>query len=368
MVFKVFGAEDTTARLDVWPQWRGPQATGSAQDADPPVTWAENKNVRWKVLIPGTGHSSPIVWKDRVFVTTAVSTGKTADPALVTAVENATPKFHRRSARIPRNMQQFTVIALDRRNGSVLWRKTVCERVPHAGTHADGSWASSSPVTDGERVYAYFGSHGLYALDMAGNLQWEKQFAPLKIKANFGGGSSPVLSGNSLILIQDQEGPSWIVALDKTTGKEIWKVQRDEATSWATPLVLEYNGRRQVFTSGTTRMRSYDVASGALLWEAEGMTKNAIPCPVADKGIVFCTTGFRGSALSAIRLDKAKGNLKDRPEALVWSRNKDTPYVPSPLLYNGLLYFLKVSSGALTCVDAATGSEHYSNRKLEGIR
>jgi outer membrane protein assembly factor BamB len=172
-----------------------------------------------------------------------------------------------------------------------------------------------------------------------------------------------------LVLSQDQEGPSFIVALDKKTGKEMWKVDRDERTSWATPLVVEHNGRRQVVTSATTRMRGYDAASGALLWEATGMTGNVVPCPVADKGIVFCMSGFRGSALAAIRLDDARGDIAGKPEALAWSRQEDTPYVPSPLLYDGLLYFLKVNKGILTCVDAATGKPHYGgSRELEGIR
>ena len=362
------GEEGTRAGPQAWPQWRGPLATGAALDANPPVTWDEDKNVRWKVPIPGRGHSSPIVWENRIFVTTAVRTEKTADPETVKAVEAATPGFHRGSARMPRNVHQFTVIALDRRDGSVLWKRTVCEKAPHAGTHADGSWASGSPVTDGERVYAYFGSSGLYALDLAGNLQWEQQFGHLRTKANFGEGTSPVLCGDTLILSQDQEGQSFIVALDKRTGKEIWKVQRDEATSWATPLVVEHKGRHQVITSATRRMRSYDAASGALLWEAAGMTGNVVPCPVADKGVVVCMSGFRGSALAAIRLDEAKGDIAGKPEALAWSRREGTPYVPSPLLYGGLLYFLKVNGGVLTCVDVATGRTQFGNRQLEGVR
>jgi len=363
------GKEGAGVRPEVWPQWRGPLATGVAPEASPPVEWAEDKNIRWKVPLPGRGHSSPIVWGDRIFVTTAVRTERTVDPETVKAVEAATPEFHRRRARMPRNVLQFAVIALDRRDGSVLWKRTVCEKAPHAATHAHGSWASGSPVTDGERVYAYFGSYGLYAFDMEGNHSWEKQFGPLKMKANFGEGTSPVLCGDMLILSQDQEGSSFIVALDKKTGKEIWKVDRDEATSWATPLVVEHNGRRQVVTSATKRMRGYDAASGALLWEATGMTGNVIPCPVADKGLVFCMSGFRGSALAAIRLDEARGDIVGEPEALAWSRREDTPYVPSPLLYDGLLYFLKGNRGTLTCVDAATGKVHYEgSRRLEGIR
>jgi outer membrane protein assembly factor BamB len=301
-------------------------------------------------------------------LTTAVETDKAADPDKVKAVEAATPEFHRRSARMPGNVVQFLVIALDRKDGSVLWNRTVCERAPFAATHGDGSWASGSPTTDGERLYAYFGSYGLYAFDLEGNLKWDKHFGPLKMKANFGEGTSPVLCGDLLIVSQDQEGPSFIVAFDKKTGEEKWRVERDEATAWSTPLVVEHSGRRQVVTSATKRIRSYAAATGELLWQATGMTANAIPCPVADKGLVFCTSGFRGSSLMAIRLAVAKGDITEKPEALAWSRDEDTPYVPSPLLFNGYLYFLKMNNGLLTCVDAATGKEHYAGQKLEGIR
>jgi len=364
----VSGEENADATSGVWPQWRGPTATGVEKDADPPVEWGEDRNVRWKVPIPGAGHSSPIVWKDRIFLTTTVETGKTADPEKVKAVEAETPAFHRGTAHMPRKVLQFVVIALNRSDGSVLWQRTVHEETPHAATHADGSWASGSPVTDGERVYAYFGSYGLYALDMDGNPQWEKQFGRFTVRANFGEGTSPVLCGEMLILSQDQEGPSFITALDRKTGAEKWRVARDEVTSWSTPLVVEHNGQRQIVTSATKRMRSYDAVSGALLWEASGMTGNVIPSPVADKETVFCMSGFRGSALRAIRLDAAKGDITDKPEAIAWSRKKGTPYVSSPLLVDGLLYYLEANRGILTCVDAATGGVRYEGQKLEGVQ
>ena len=351
-----------------WPQWRGPFATGVAPDADPPVEWSENRNIRWKAAIPGRGLSSPIVWKDRIFLTTTIETAKEVDAEKVKTVESETPAFHRRRARLPRKVLQFVVMALKRSDGSVLWKRTVCESAPHSATHADGSWASGSPVTDGERVYAYFGSYGLYAFDMDGKLEWEKRLGLFKMKANFGEGASPVLCGDMLILSQDQEGPSFIVALDRKTGKEQWKLTRDEATSWATPLVVESEGRRQVIAAATKRIRGYDAASGKLLWESAGMTGNVVPSPVAGGGIVYCMSGFRGSALMAIRLAAAKGDVASKPEAIAWSKKKDTPYVPSPLLYKGLLYYGKSNAGALTCADAATGKVHYGSRRLEGVK
>lgn len=367
LISAAFGQEAADESRSAWAQWRGPLASGVALKADPPLEWAETKNIRWKVPIPGRGHSSPIVWKDRIFLTTAIETEKRVDEEKVKAVETGTPAFHRADARMPRNVLQFVVLALRRSDGSVLWKQTVCEEAPHAATHADGSWGSGSPVTDGERVYAYFGSYGLYALDMDGNRKWEKRFGRFKMKANFGEGTSPVVCRDKLVLNQDQEGSSFLVALDRETGQERWKVARDEETSWSTPLVIDHDGRRQVITSATKRIRGYDAASGALLWEAAGMTGNVIPCPVADNGIVYCMSGFRGSALMAIRLAAAKGDITAKPEAIAWSSQKDTPYVPSPLLYDGLLYYAKVNTGALTCADAATGKVQYGSQPLEGI-
>ena len=350
-----------------WGQWRGPLATGVAPDADPAVTWSEGANVLWKAAIPGLGHSSPIISGNRVFLTSALETEKAADPERVKAVEAETPGFHRRGARLPKKSVQFTVVALDRANGSTLWRKQVHEQVPHAATHGDGSWASGSPVTDGARLYAYFGSYGLYAFDLAGNMLWSKQFGPLKIKANFGEGTSPVLCGDLLIVSQDQEGPSFVVAFDKQTGRERWRVDRGEATSWSTPLVVEHAGQRQVVVSATKRIRAYAPATGELLWEMGGMTGNVIPCPVSYRGLVICMSGFRGNALLAIRLGQAKGDVTEKPEAIAWSRGKSTPYVPSPLLYDGLLYYLKANNGSLTCADAVTGEEHYTGQDLGDI-
>jgi outer membrane protein assembly factor BamB len=203
---------------------------------------------------------------------------------------------------------------------------------------------------------------------MDGNPKWEKQFGFFKMKANFGEGTSPVLCGDLLILNQDQEGPSFIVALDRKTGEEKWKLARDEKTSWSAPLVVEFDGRKQIVTAATKRIRSYDATSGKLLWEAGGMTGNVIPSPVAEKGIVYCMSGFRGSALMAVRLAAAKGDVTSKPQAFAWSAKENTPYVPSPLLYNGLLYYSKGNAGALTCADATTGKVHYGSQKLQGIK
>ena len=323
-----------------WPQWRGPLHTGEATLGNPPVEWSEDKNVRWKVEVPGLGKSTPVVWNDLVFVTTAVPTGA------------------------PLNLE-YVVQAHNRADGKLRWRKVVKVQAPHEGTHKDGSYASGSALTDGERVYAFFGSRGLFALDLKGNLVWEKQFGAMRTRLSFGEGASPVLHGNALGVNWDHEDQDFLVALDKKTGKELWRTERDEPTSWSTPIVVTHAGREQVIVNATNRVRGYDLATGKVLWEAGGMTTNVIPSPVHADGTVYVTSGFRGNALMAVRLAEARGDVTDKP-AIAWKYDRDTPYVPSPLLYRGGLYFLKTNSAVLTRIDVATGKPDYTQR-LEGL-
>jgi outer membrane protein assembly factor BamB len=347
-----------------WPAWRGPSATGEAPSARPPVEWSETKNVRWKVPVPGRGQSSPVVWGDLVFVTAAVPTDKPVPPRPAPPAPASGVRVHPEVSR-DEKIQAFTVFAVGRKDGQVKWSRVVREALPHEGTHKDGSLASGSVTADGERVVASFGSYGLYCLDHKGKVLWEKQIGAMKIKLAFGEGSSPVLHGDRVILNWDHEGPSFTAVFDAKTGKELWRKERDERTSWSTPLVVAAGTRKQVVISATKRVRSYDLDTGELLWEAGGMTDNAIPSPVAADGLVYLTSGFRGSNLLAVRLAEAKGSLEG-PPAIAWSYDKDTPYVPSPLLYKGALYFLKGNSAILTRLDARTGEKQYSER-IEGI-
>lgn len=362
MVFSLWccvtwAADAAGGQVSGWPAWRGPLGTGASPDAFPPLRWDEKTNIRWKTGIPGRGVSTPIVWGDRVFLTTAVETEKAVDPEAVKRAEAETPDFVRKSGGIlPSKVVHFTVLALQRSDGRVLWKQIVCEEAPHEGTHADGSWASGSAVTDGERLYVYFGSYGLYCFDLDGKKIWEKQLGRFKMKARFGEGVSPVLCGEQVLVNQDQEGPGFLAAFDRRSGRETWRVARDEVTSWATPLVLERDGKRQIVVSASKKIRSYDASNGATLWEVGGMTANVIPSPVADAERVYCMSGFRGNALLAIRLAGATGDLTDKAAALAWKRDKDTPYVPSPLLTDGRLYYFKANDAALSCVDAATGN------------
>ena len=347
-----------------WHQWRGPEASGVAPHGDPPIEWNENKNVRWKIDIPGQGHATPIVWDDTVFVTSAIKTDQQVELEQIEVPQRRRGRRGRSAA--PSSVHQFVIFAINRSDGSIRWQQIAREEVPHEGTHQTGSWAANSPVTDGEHVYAYFGSRGLYCYDMGGNLQWEKDLGDMYTRRSFGEGSSPVLYGDVIVINWDHEGDSFIVALDKRTGEELWKVDRDEVTSWATPIVVEHNGIPQVVVSATHRTRGYDLATGKTLWECGGMTANTIPSPVTANGIVYVTSGFRGNALQAIRLADAEGDITGAA-AVVWEYGRDTPYVPSPLLYGDTLYFLKHNRGMLSAFNASTGEAYYGPERLEGI-
>jgi len=337
-----------------WPHWRGPQATGVSPTGAPPMKWDENKNVRWKTVLPGKGHATPIIWGDTIFVTTAIPTDR--------EIENP----EKGGAISPTHFLKFELMALDRETGSILWQRTAREQGPHEGTHATATWASNSPVTDGNYVYAHFGSFGLYCYDMNGNLVWEKDLGDMSVRLTFGEGSSPVLHGDKIVILWDHQGQSFIVALNKKTGEELWKVDRDEETSWSSPIVVEHGGRTQVITSATNRTRSYDLETGNLIWDTSGVTLNAIPSPVASEDLVFVMSGFRGNILQAIRFGSAKGDITDSKN-IAWEHDRDTPYVPSPLLYGNILYFLKSNSGVLSCFDATTGKSHYGPKRLEGL-
>ena len=350
-----------------WHHWRGPHATGAAIDANPPTTWSETENIRWKVAIPGMGHAAPIIWEDKIFIQTAIK-GEVPKEEQKADDDNPFSGFfqERRGRGGVAEMYKFDLIALNRSNGDILWQKTLKEIAPHEGTHQDASFASNSPVTDGEFVYAYFGSRGLYCVDMMGNVKWEKDIGTMYKRNTFGEGSCPALYENTLVILQDHERASFITALDKRTGDVLWKTDRDERTTWSSPIIVEYNGKAQVITTGTNRVRSYDLETGELVWDGDGLTANSIPSPVAAGEYVYLMSGFRGSDLQAIHLAQATGDISDS-EAIVWRYNRDTPYVPSPLLYKGVIYFLKSNNGILTAFNVETGQAYYGPQRLQGV-
>jgi outer membrane protein assembly factor BamB len=237
--------------------------------------------------------------------------------------------------------------------------------VPHEGHHRDHGFASASPVTDGEHVYAWFGSRGMHAYDFSGKLKWSKRFGQMQTRNSFGEGSSPALHGDTLVILWDHEGDDFITAVNKKTGEELWRQPRSEGTSWTTPVIITHNGVTQVLVNGTGRIRSYALADGKLLWECGGMTRNVIPSPVVDADSAYFISGFQGAALLAIKLG-GSGDLTGT-EFVRWSHNKSTPYVPSPLLYEGNLYFLAGNNATLSCFDTKTGKAHYEATRLEGV-
>ncbi len=337
-----------SALADHWAHWRGPTGNGVAPSAEPPLSWSDTENVQWKVPIPGLGSGSPVVWEDQVFVVTAVPVEPNARPNAQTELE-------------------FQILCFDRNDGRLRWKQTATTGTPHEGTHSNNSYASASPCTDGRHVYAHFGSRGLYCYTMEGELKWKRDdFGKMATRGEFGEGSSPTLAGEKILVPWDHKGPSALYALNKSTGETVWKAPRDEPSCWATPLVVEHAGQQQVVMNGDNAARAYDLETGEELWRCGGQTTRPVASAVAGDGLVFIGSGFQGSFLGAFR-PNGRGDIEGT-DAVVWTIDRNTPDVASPLLSSGRLYFYKGKSGLLTCVDAATGTPHYTTARLPGIR
>ena len=352
-----------------WPQWRGPFFNGMAR-GDAPTVWSDTQNIKWKADIPGRGHSTPVIWGDKIFLTTAIPTGKPA--AIPPASAAPSPSSGQPPAGTgrrsngdpsPQPEQRFEVLCLDRKTGKLLWQRTARVASPHEGYHRMyGSFASNSPVTDGKYVYASFGSRGVYCYDFDGKLIWEKDLGvQMRMRLGFGEGTAPLLLPDRLILIFDHEAGSFLVSLDKRTGKELWRVSRDEISSWSTPLAIEHAGRKQVVVTGTTRVRSYDPENGKVVWEAAGLGANTIPVPVFQNGIVYVMSGFRDPRLMAIKLGK-EGDLSGS-DSIVWSQTRGLAYTTSPVLYDNKLYVV-TDNGMISAFNATTGEPHYAQVRL----
>lgn len=344
-----------------WNQWRGPLGTGFAPFGHPPTKWDDKTNIRWKAEIPGKGSATPIIWGERVFVLTAVKTDRVADAGSLPKVD---PKFEVKT-KAPTNYYQFLVLCFDRETGKERWRQVATEQVPHEGMHPSHSYAAGSPVTDGRFLYASFGSRGIYCYDLDGKLQWKRDLGLMHTRLGWGEGTSPALHGDTLVVNWDQEADSYIVALDARTGKTRWKKDRDEKTSWATPLIVEHKGRAQVIISATNFVRSYDLSTGDLIWQCAGQTVNVIPSPVLYGDHVICMSGYRGYMACAVPLD-SKGDVTTSAKFL-WKYDKGTPYVPSPLLVGDRLYFTQQNNPLLTCLDVKTGKPLIDRERLPGI-
>ena len=337
-----------------WNQWRGPLGTGVAPDAQPPVEWSNDKNIRWKTPLPGRGHSSPVLGADHVFVTTAIPVGPKLPPRM-----SGRPGEH---DNLPIDSKyQFVVMAVDRHQGTILWKRVVREAVPLEAGHTTGSLATASPVTDGKFVYAYFGAQGVYCLDLRGNLVWERDFGPMHTKHGHGHGASPALYGDSLVVNWDHEDGSFLVVLDKRTGKNLWRRDRQEDTSWSSPIVIVRKDRQgvdrpQVVVCGTNRVCGYDLKSGDVLWQCAGMSSNVVATPVYGNDMLYVGSSYEKKILMAINLQGAQGDLTNTKH-MAWTRIRGTPYVPSMLLYDDALYFLTHYQNLMTRVDGPSGKD-----------
>lgn len=383
-----------------WPTWRGPLVNGTAPTGNPPVKWSEKENIKWKIDLPGEGSSTPVIWGDKMFFQVSIDTGEkgvapkapevkpppmsSGRPSRAMPPGKGRPQPSRvkgrsakgrsgskgggfsMSSKPPTTVLTFDLVCLDRKTGKLLWQTPATKAVPHEGHHRDHGFASYSPVTDGKYVWANFGSRGMHCFTIDGDLKWSAKLPLLVTRAGFGEGSSPAIAGDAVIVVSDHEGDSFIFAFDKLTGKPLWKKARDERTTWITPVVVEVDGRTEVIVSATNFIRSYDAKTGDIIWQCSGQTDNVIPCPVIGFGMVFCTSGYRGNSLQAIELGR-KGDLSGT-DAVRWSINKTTPYVPSPLLYGDKIYFGSSNKPMLSCYDAKTGKANFVGQDLEGMR
>lgn len=344
-----------------WHQWRGPETTGISRTAAPPTVWSEDKNIQWKVEIDGAGSSTPIIWKDQVFILTAINTGK-VNPSLPKPADQPDRVF---GIKFPNTHYQFVTICLNRDTGEEVWRKVGSEHIPHEGHHNDADFASASPFTDGKQLYCWFGSAGLFVYDLDGNEIWSRDLGKAHVGASLGEGCSPVVHEGRIVIVRDHSRQSTIEVLDAETGATLWKKDRDEGNAWATPQIIEHSGRTQVVTAASNLVRSYDLENGELIWQSSGLTGNVIPAPIVEGGHIICMSGYKGHSVMAFPLS-SQGDISDSSQAL-WTHDRGTPYIPSPVLYDGMLYFTQSNRAILTCIDSQTGEVILDRTRLPEI-
>lgn len=372
-VFVLAGAQ--VHAQERWPQFRGPQARGisaesistdgSASDSKLPDQWTATDNIAWKKDIPGRGWSSPVVWDRKVFLTTVVNS-EAYEPA-------KKGLYFGGERKPPTSVHQWKVLCLDLESGEVLWEKQVHEGVPKSSIHIKSSFASETPATDGKRVYCCFGSLGIFCLDFEGNQIWRYDLEALPTRLGWGAAASPVLHEGRLYLCNDNEKTSYLVCLDAQTGKEIWKVAREEKSNWSTPFVWTNPTRTEIVTAGTGQVRSYDL-QGNLLWSLKGMSSITIATPYQADGLLYVTSGYVADQTRPIYAIKpgASGDISlsegiTSSESIAWSIPKGAPYNPSTLVYHGRLYVL-YDAGLFACYDSATGKEIYSRQRIPNGR
>lgn len=346
---------------DSWPQFRGVAARGVVEDPALPMRWSQTENVAWAAEVPGLGWSSPIVWGDLVIVTSVVSEG---------VVEAPRTGFYFGGERpAPADPHRWMVYAYDVESGALAWEREVFRGVPGTSRHLKNTYASETPVTDGRHIYAYFGNVGLFCLDMAGRVLWSRTIDPVATRSGWGTAASPVLHGDRLYLVNDNDDQSYLLALSKETGAEVWRVDRDEGTNWSTPYVWDNELRTELVTTGTDKVRSYDL-DGRLLWELTGLSSITIPTPFSDFGLLYIGSGYIGDRqrpVFAIR-PGARGDLTVHDDSaldehIAWYQPQAAPYNPSPVVY-GDFYYTLLDRGFFTCHDARTGEEVYGRQRI----
>ncbi len=346
-----------------WPQFRGPDSAGVSEESGLPDRWSISENIVWRTEIPGRGWSCPIVWGDRIIITTVISEGQEEE-----AKKGIYPVIGDRS-KPSKNRRRWVVLCFDLETGDLNWEREVHSGFPDWPRHIKNSYASETPCTDGERVYAYFGNVGMFAFSLDGAPLWDRRWDRHKTRGGWGSAASPIVHLGKVYLVNDNQEHSFIEAMDCATGKTVWKIDRNERSNWSTPFIWENQKRTEIITPGTGKVRSYDL-SGNLLWELTGMSSITIPTPVSGHGMVYVSSGFNGSRLRpvyAIRsgasgdISLRKGESSNR--FIVWSQPRAAAYNLSPLLMGGQIYVL-LDRGTLASWDARTGAEIYSFQKI----
>jgi outer membrane protein assembly factor BamB len=344
-----------------WAQWRGPEGQGISPETGLPTVWSATQNVKWKTPIPGRGHSSPIVWGERIFLTTSLEGEVIADAKPVKHTLEGETFVHPDSVGATRK-HTLQVLCLERRTGKQLWQKTAYEGRVYDDRHRKATYADGTPITDGRYVYAWFGTEGLYCYDFNGKLIWQKSLGKIATQG-MGNGTSPVLYEDRLILQCDEDNgeQSFIIALDKRNGKELWRMPRKVEVSWTTPVLARTATRTELVASGNQWVIAYDPATGQELWRCQGTQSWTVPTPLVGQGVVVVSAAHPVKRALAIKLG-GSGDLTGTSQ-IAWQRDKNTGYTPSSILYGEYVY-LMTDRGLLTCLDAKTGEVKYEGARV----